>query len=305
MKKADGVFEGGGVKGIGLVGALTIAEQEGYTNWRRVAGTSAGAIVASLIAAGYSAKELKDIMMELNYLELLDYTNFWDVLFHPIDITRGALWDYGVNRSSPLREWLERKFCAKNIETFADLKTGSDELKYRYRLRIIASDISNRNMIVLPQEVRKYGQDPDDLSLARAVELSILFPGFFKPEKLNGSFVIDGGILSNFPVWLFDREEVPEFPTFGFKLLEKEQPITGPISFLQEALYTMLEGHDNEHQEDSKSVRTLPIPSEGISPLAFNLSREEKQKLFESGQEAARKFFKEWDFEEYRKRFRK
>lgn len=304
MKKADGVFEGGGVKGIGLVGALTVAEEEGYRDWRRVAGTSAGAIVASLLAAGYSAKELKEIMMELDYIDLLDYTNFWDVLFHPIDVTRGALWDYGINRSSPIREWLEEKLSAKNVETFGDLKTGAGEDKYRYGLRIIASDISNRNMIVLPQEVRKYGRDPDDLSLARAVELSILFPGFFKPVKLNGSYVIDGGILSNFPVWLFDRDEAPEFPTFGFKLLEKEQRITGPITFLKEIFYTMLEGHDNEHQEDSNSVRTIPIPSNGISPLAFNLSEEDKQMLFESGQDAARKFFKEWDFEDYRRDFR-
>ncbi len=56
MKKADAVFEGGGVKGLGLVGALDIAEKEGYTDWQRVAGTSAGAIVASLFwLSGYSA----------------------------------------------------------------------------------------------------------------------------------------------------------------------------------------------------------------------------------------------------------
>ncbi|MCF7890123.1 patatin-like phospholipase family protein [Candidatus Bipolaricaulota bacterium] len=304
MPKADGVFEGGGIKGIGLVGALTVAEQEGYTDWRRVAGTSAGAIVASLLAAGYSARELKEIMMEMDYLDLLDYTGFWDVLLHPIDATRGVIWDYGVNRSSPLREWLDDKLSARGVKTFADLRTGSTEEKYRYGLRIIASDISDRNMIVLPQEVKKYGQDPDELRLARAVEMSVLFPGFFKPEELNGSYVIDGGILSNFPVWLFDRDEAPEFPTFGFKLLEKEQRITGPITFLKEIFYTMLEGHDNEHQEESNSVRTIPIPSSGISPLSFKLTDEEKRKLFESGQEAARKFFKGWSFKEYRKKFR-
>ena len=158
-------------------------------------------------------------------------------------------------------------------------------------MRVIASDISKRNMVVLPQEIKKYGEDPDELSVARAVGMSILFPGFFKPEKLNGSYIIDGGVLSNFPVWLFDREENPRFPTFGFKLLEKDQPITGPISFAKEMLYTMLEAHDNEHQEDHNTVRTISIPSKDISPLAFNLSEEDKQKLFESGREAARGFF--------------
>lgn len=99
--------------------------------------------------------------------------------------------------------------------------------------------------------------------------------------------------MSNFPVWLFDREENPRFPTFGFKLLEKDQPIGGPISFAKEIFYTMLEAHDNEHQEDHNTVRTIPIPSKGVSPLALNLSREDKQELFESGQEAARGFFEE------------
>ena len=55
---ADAVFEGGGVKGIGLVGAVAVAEEKGY-RWMNLAGTSAGAIVDTLIAAGYTAEEMK------------------------------------------------------------------------------------------------------------------------------------------------------------------------------------------------------------------------------------------------------
>ena len=70
-RKVDAVFEGGGVKGIGLVGAMTVTEEEGY-HFENVAGTSAGAIVASLVAAGYTASEMKAI------LDSLDYTRFKD-----------------------------------------------------------------------------------------------------------------------------------------------------------------------------------------------------------------------------------
>ena len=59
--KADAVFEGGGVKGIGLVGAVAVAEEKGY-QWVNVVGTSAGAIVAALVAADYSAVEQKEVM---------------------------------------------------------------------------------------------------------------------------------------------------------------------------------------------------------------------------------------------------
>ena len=69
--KVDAVFEGGGVKGIGLIGAVCCFEDCGY-ELHRFAGTSAGSIIASLLAVGYTGKELKDIM--LNY----DYRNFLD-----------------------------------------------------------------------------------------------------------------------------------------------------------------------------------------------------------------------------------
>lgn len=68
---ADAVFEGGGVKGIGLVGAVAVAEEKGY-QWANVAGTSAGAIVAGLLAAGYSAAEMKEVMEELDYNRFKD-----------------------------------------------------------------------------------------------------------------------------------------------------------------------------------------------------------------------------------------
>ena len=75
MPKADAVFEGGGVKGIGLVGAVAVAEEMDY-QWENVAGTSAGAIVAALLAAGYTASELREIMQQLDYNKFKDATAF-------------------------------------------------------------------------------------------------------------------------------------------------------------------------------------------------------------------------------------
>ncbi|WP_339062429.1 patatin-like phospholipase family protein [Tepidibacillus marianensis] len=63
---ADIVIEGGGVKAIGLIGAIHEAEKRGY-EWKRFAGTSAGAIIASFLAAGYTSEELKKELMEMNY----------------------------------------------------------------------------------------------------------------------------------------------------------------------------------------------------------------------------------------------
>jgi predicted acylesterase/phospholipase RssA len=71
--KFDGVFEGGGVKGIGLVGALAYLEDQGYEPVN-LAGTSAGAIVAALRAAGYSGHDLKQTLMGMDLRKFTDPT---------------------------------------------------------------------------------------------------------------------------------------------------------------------------------------------------------------------------------------
>src|ERR1700722_2472503 len=65
------VLEGGGVKGIGLVGAISVLEEHGYT-FARVAGTSAGAIVGALVAAGFTSPELHQLMGTLDYTKFRD-----------------------------------------------------------------------------------------------------------------------------------------------------------------------------------------------------------------------------------------
>jgi NTE family protein len=71
-READAVFEGGGVKGIAFAGAIKVAEQAGVQEWKNVAGTSAGAIAACLLAAGYHAADL-DRIMTVKYRQFADY----------------------------------------------------------------------------------------------------------------------------------------------------------------------------------------------------------------------------------------
>lgn len=70
--KADLVLQGGGVKGIGLIGAVNKLREVSYPQIQRVAGTSAGAIVASLIAAGMPSQQMKDVMLRVNYARFED-----------------------------------------------------------------------------------------------------------------------------------------------------------------------------------------------------------------------------------------
>jgi NTE family protein len=313
--KADAVFEGGGVKGIGLVGAIAVAEERGY-RWVNVAGTSAGAIVAALVAAGYSAAEIKEKLKELDYRKFKDPSPFDRVpLVGPVT---SLFCEKGIYEGKFFQDWIGGLLRQKNVETFRDLiiEEYKDDKRYRFKLRVIASDISRGRLLVLPQDIARYDIRPEDLNVALAIRMSMSIPFFYEPVTQRNmktgeiSYIVDGGLLSNFPVWLFDTEDgVPEWPTFGFKLVEPKEGsphhIRGPISLLEALFSTMMEAHDARYIEDEQFVRTIPIPTLGIKTTEFKISKKESEALYQSGREAAEKFFATWNFAKYVNKYRR
>ena len=113
----------------------------------------------------------------------------------------------------------------KGVRSFGDLIHREEaELRNRYKAHVIASDLTRWRLLVLPLNAPKLGiDDPNDLSVTQAVSMSI--PIFIEPVKFANPktgrehLIVDGGMLSNFPVWLFDAEE-PLWPSFGLQLVE-------------------------------------------------------------------------------------
>lgn len=326
-RKADAVFEGGGVKGIGLVGAVSMMEAHEY-EFENMAGTSAGAIVTSLIAAGYSAEEIK------RELKKLDYNNFKDDgLLDKLGVIGKGLsigFEFGIYEGDFFENWIDGLLEAKGKRTFMDLKTEYKEDKYQYKAQFIAADITDRRLLVLPGDLKDLGYDPDRFSISRAVRMSMSIPVFFEPVRLQDAsgrthIIVDGGLLSNFPIWLLDDgTSEPSWPTFGFKLIEPDErklkgpnrnPINSPISYLKALAGTMLDAHDNFHISKSKGDydRTIGIPTtirlestqKVINTTDFDITHEESDALYENGVRAAKQFLKTWDFEKWKKKYRK
>ena len=319
--KADAVFEGGGVKGIALAGAIAAAEKLGV-QWQRVAGTSAGAITACLLAAGYTGEELIPILAEeMKFDEFMD-TDFVDNIPFLGKIA-SALFEKGIYEGDYFEDWMAEKLKAKDVETFGDLMDENGVS----RLKLIASDVTRREMIVLPDDLPKYGIDSATFSVARAARMSMSIPYFFEPVKLSVKepydddikknkrkrrkcFIVDGGLLSNFPVWLFDAKKgtPPQWPTYGFKLLEpgctEPSPSKWPHQFIMSLVSTMLDAHDKAYIDKANYNRTIGIPTMGIQTTQFDLSQNDKNLLLRSGQEAAIQFFKDWDFNAHNQEFR-
>ncbi len=296
---ADAVIEGGGVKGIGLVGAICEAEKRGY-EWKRLAGTSAGSIIAALLAAGYSANELKDEILNLDYTKFIEKEGIAKI---PMVGSLFNLWvRYGIYSGDYIEQWTREKLLTKGVTKFQDLKKT---------LCIIASDITSGEMLVLPDDIKRYGIDPGSLDVAKAVRMSCCIPYFFQPVKIirkknrgcKVNYIVDGGVLSNFPVWIFDSEQNPRWPTIGFRLSSektgKPHKITNPISMGFAIISTMLEAHDEKYIEEKNYVRTILVPTIGIKTTDFDISKEKSKELFQSGVAAGEKFFKQWNFSQY------
>lgn len=310
-KRANAVFEGGGVKGIGIAGALSVAGN--LYEWDYLAGTSAGAIVASLVAAGYSPEEIRDLVFSIDYTRFEDPAVSNCIPF--LSLLLSLKLKLGIYKGDYIREWMSARLKEKGIEYFGDLiaRKNIRDLRMRYRLRVIASDISTGRMLILPQDIADYGIDPDYLKVADAIRMSMSIPFFFRPVTLKYksskgeeqiSYIVDGGVLSNFPVWLFDAEnQWNSNPTFGFKLVGPKtgcpNNIQGPLSMLKALFDTMMEAHDNRFIEEKNFDRTIPIPTLGVKTTDFGISKEKMNELYEAGENAAEKFFDIWDHRRY------
>lgn len=313
-KGIDLVLEGGGVRGIGLVGAISELAKEGYS-FHRVAGTSAGAIVGSFVAAGCSPDAMVKIMQSLDYKKFRDETLL--SRFGPPGKIASLLIENGLHKGDYLVEWLAGQLQSCGITTFADLRLKGPEFDrlpgdQAYKLVVITADLSKGELVYLPWDYHKYGLDPDEQTVASAIRTSISIPFFFKPARINGNTLVDGGFLSNFPVDAFDKPAAvqPEWPTFGIKLTSKEKaklsprPIKGPLS-LASALYaTTINGHDQRHLNNPATLaRTMFVDTEDIQATHFGITEVQQQTLFQNGRKAAQKFLKTWDPAAYKKQF--
>ncbi len=312
-KICDVVLEGGGVKGIGLAGALHVLETAGY-EFRRVAGTSAGAIAGSLLAAGMPQSAMHALLSQVDYKKFRDPTAL-DRFGWPGE-GLSLLLTKGLYEGRYLHDWLRDQLAILGVHTFGDLRLNPATTPWaaslpperRYKLVIIASDVSRGRLVHLPWDYHIYGLDPDKQPVADAVRASMSIPFFYQPAKLGDKFLVDGGILSNFPIDIFD--DTAQWPTLGIKLSAHERaevtsnPVHNPVDFTTAILDTMMEAHDRMHlDEPSTAARTMFVDTLNTKATDFNIKPRTQQALYMQGQKAATKFLKTWDYTEYKHQF--
>jgi len=295
------VLEGGGVKGIGLVGAISVLEERGFT-FPRVAGTSAGAIVGSLVAVGFTSTELYELMAHLDYTQFRDAST-WERALPFTEVL--ALWLHeGIYKGDFFHQWIKDQLASKDKHTFGDLRIHLDPAipnNESYKLVVMASDVNQGQLVKLPWSFSDPKHPRDEQPIADAVRASMSIPFFYRPYSLNvfpngPSVLVDGGMLSNFPVDTFDPAEGTPAgpPTTGLKLSARQPPdfvehkVSGDISLAMAMLGTMQSWNDQMHLDDPKIIdRTIFIDTFGVNATDFGITPAVQDKLYQNGRKAA------------------
>jgi NTE family protein len=327
-KTADLILSGGGVKFIGLVGAIVKLMEDGYS-FQRVSGVSAGSVVAAIVAAAskddqLTSEEVKELGLSVPLRKWRDAGPI--PLVGPVV---GLLRDTGLYRGDFAHDWIRSELKNLGVNKFGDLAIDDDNLleERRYRAVVTVADLTTAQLIRLPWDYRRvYGLDPDEQSVADAVRASMAIPFIYRPVTLRSasgvdSTLVDGGLLSTFPIDSLDRPDAkpPRWPTFGITVVPKlfegiESAIPalrplrrlGPPSLLEKLILTMVLGHDlTRLNEPWVSARAIRVVSTEVGVLDFGISRERLEEQYDRGYAAAEAFLSTWDFPAYLKRFRR
>ncbi|MEX2653544.1 MAG: patatin-like phospholipase family protein [Acidimicrobiia bacterium] len=269
------VFEGGGVKGIALAGAAAAAMERGIRLTSAV-GTSAGALVASLVVAGYGPDDLERIVCEMPWSRITDRRPLARIPVvgpHIAMLTSG-----GVARGRRLEREVFRLLARRDVRVFGDLPPGA--------LRVVATDLVHGRGVVLPDDLPQYGIDPVRFPVARAVRASSAVPFVFEPviirSQATGEEIVlaDGALAARFPLQLVE----PGTPTLGFRLtptdeLHEDHRIRGPLSLARSVVAAGMTARESLPVLCRDLGSTIAIQVDR-APLDFDLDANEANAMF-------------------------
>ena len=310
------VFEGGGVKGIAYIGALEVLEKRGILKEiLRVGGASVGSINALLIGLGYSIKEIRHIIEnEFDFKKILD--DEWGFIRNTYRIITKYGWHKGEYFSKWISKLIEYKTGRKDI-TFEE----HENMQLGPQLYFIGTNLSTGF-----SNVFSFKNTPQ-MSISDAVRISMSIPLIFtavnlKEEKSDYEDIyVDGGLLNNYPIRLFDSKEYVEenyfIPfhyhrinieentesthhvcnkeTLGFRLdprdkidvyMGKKEPrrrkINSFLSYTYALINTIIEGQQDYHLNSFDWKRTIYIDTLGVKTMDFDIGEEKREELIES-----------------------
>jgi NTE family protein len=282
--------------------------------------------VAAFLAAGVSEAQFADMMKRLEYPEVPDRAPpKIPLVSEGISLLRKR----GAYEGDYVHDFVRRELAELGVTTFADLGVDDPDADlapdHRYRLVVMATDVTHGRLLRLPWDYPKLNLDPDAQLVADAVRASISIPLYFEPVTLRDgetgeeTTLVDGGILSNFPIEIFDRTDGahPRWPTFGVRVLPDLPsgfahlvPGTGlsalpPLRLLEQVVATAIVGHDQTYlNRPCVALRAIVVNTDAVGVVQFDAPAELRAEVVANGEQAAKGFLRDWDWDRYRRECR-
>lgn len=273
------IFGGGGVRGLAYCGAYR-ALLENNINMTGCAGSSIGAVFASLLVLGYDYNEI---------FELLSNTGFELFIDINFDITKEVAFSKGNIFYDWIKDKIEKKFYGDKYEknkmppvTFSDIKT---------KLIIFSVDLTN-------MKFKEFSSDKTpDFEIAQAVRASVSMPGLFSPLEVDDSLIVDGDLLKSAPLWRLTNtiKNLPE-RIIEFRLEDNETlgKISNPVEYINR-VYNAICGFATDYIIDLYNQKDkfdyIKINTPDISVVDFLIPKDKKQELYDLGYNTAKQYF--------------
>lgn len=221
-QKVGLVLSGGGATGIAHIGVLKALEENNIPI-DYITGTSAGALIGGLYAAGYSPEEIESIVLSDKFQSMMKgkVEARYDFSLRKEDVN-ASMFDIGFKLDSVFAKTLPTKWITPKLLDYMMLKklgtAGASKNENFDSLfvpfRCVAADIRNKNSVVFR-----------DGKLNQAIRASMTFPFFIPPIKVDGKLLFDGGLYNNFPADVMYNELNPDF-IIGSNVSDNEPPPT-------------------------------------------------------------------------------
>ena len=270
------LFGGGAIRGLAYVGTIRALEELDI-EYDIIGGSSVGSIFATLLACGYKSYELENLFMKVNF-----------ELFKDIHLGFGK--GLALSRGGIFVDWLNELITskagnnAKKNLTFKDLEQD---------LVVITTNLK----AFKTQEFSKFVTP--DFDIADAIRVSSSMPGLMPPFKFNGADLVDGDLQKASPMWRLtdslnnSKSRILEFRLEGDCTNEAKSPISF-INTIYSCVTDVATDFVSEIYGDNDRYDCVRINTGGIFFADFNLNKEARRNLINSGYEQTMKYFKEY-----------
>lgn len=362
----DMVFEGGGAKGMVFVGAMEVFEAAGHTHGRLL-GTSAGAITAALLAAGYQTQEMLESLSE----KVNGRPVFEDFMAVPPALDKDEIHSSATRKmlrsidlpfipdrfeeklDDQLAEWLAAQPSLRSVFSFVErggwysadnfltwlqrkLDSGTNQgipRQYSHMtleqfhaatgkdLSLVAADTSRGVMLVLNHRTAPA------LPVVWAVRMSMSVPllwqevvwqaewGQYRGRDMVGHSIVDGGLLSNFPIELFVSRAVPVMKVMGENasenvlgmMIDESMEVPGaetaaadPSAFslgdlqtvqrIANLVNTATSARDKSVIDEFENL-VVRLPAKGYGMTEFDMTDERRELLVDAGRQHMKDYF--------------